>query len=107
MIKITLPDGTIKEFESGVTAMDVALSISEGLARNVLSAKVNGEVNIINEKLKQTLAVNKKLMEEVSEKDKLLHVNEQKMVDYEVMINKIQEEASKELTEKERFSMLT
>ena len=44
MIKITLPDGTIKEFESGVTAMDVALSISEGLARNVLSAKVNGEV---------------------------------------------------------------
>ncbi len=44
MIKITLPDGTIKEFESGVTAMDVAMSISEGLARNVLSAKVNGEV---------------------------------------------------------------
>ena len=69
-------------------------------------AKVNEEVNIINEKLKQTLAVNKKLMEEVTEKDKLLHVNEQKMVDYEVMINKIQEEASKELTEKERFSML-
>ncbi|MEN8927408.1 MAG: threonine--tRNA ligase [Flavobacteriales bacterium] len=44
MINITLPDGTIKQFESGVSAMDVALSISEGLARNVLSAKVNGEV---------------------------------------------------------------
>ena len=44
MVKITLPDGTIKEFESGVTGFDVAMSISEGLARNVLAAKVNGEV---------------------------------------------------------------
>ncbi|WP_394369425.1 threonine--tRNA ligase [Fulvivirga lutea] len=44
MIKITLPDGTIKEFNKGVTSHDVAMSISEGLARNVLSAKVNGEV---------------------------------------------------------------
>lgn len=44
MIEITLPDGTIKAYESGVTGMDVALGISEGLARNVLSAKVNGEV---------------------------------------------------------------
>lgn len=44
MIKITLPDGAIKEVDSGTSAMDVALSISEGLARNVLSAKVNGEV---------------------------------------------------------------
>ncbi|MCB0639548.1 MAG: TGS domain-containing protein, partial [Lewinella sp.] len=44
MIKITLPDGSVREYESGTTAMDVARSISEGLARNVLSAKVNGEV---------------------------------------------------------------
>ncbi|MFL5728817.1 MAG: TGS domain-containing protein, partial [Cytophagaceae bacterium] len=44
MIKITLPDGTVKEFKEGVTSMDVAMSISEGLARNVLAAKVNGEV---------------------------------------------------------------
>ena len=44
MIKITLPDGTIKEFEKGSSAMDVAMSISEGLARNVLSAEINGEV---------------------------------------------------------------
>ncbi len=44
MIEITLPDGTKKPFEAGVTGMDVALSISEGLARNVLAAKVNGEV---------------------------------------------------------------
>ena len=44
MIKITLPDGAQKEFESGVTALDIAKSISEGLARNVLAAEVNGVV---------------------------------------------------------------
>jgi threonyl-tRNA synthetase len=42
MIGITLPDGTVKEFESGTTPMDVAMSISEGLARNVISASFNG-----------------------------------------------------------------
>src|SRR5690606_27005950 len=44
MIKITLPDGSIREYENGITAMDVAKSISEGLARNVLAAKIDGEV---------------------------------------------------------------
>lgn len=44
MIKITLPDKSVKEFEPGVTGLDIARSISEGLARNVLSANVNGEV---------------------------------------------------------------
>ncbi len=44
MIKITLPDGSVREFEKGTTSMQVALSISEGLARNVLAAKVNNEV---------------------------------------------------------------
>jgi threonyl-tRNA synthetase len=38
MIKITLPDGSVKEFEQNITPMDVAKSISEGLARNVISA---------------------------------------------------------------------
>lgn len=42
MIEITLPDGTVKEFERGSTPMDVARSISEGLARNVISASFNG-----------------------------------------------------------------
>lgn len=44
MIKVTLPDGSVREFPKGTTSMQVAQSISEGLARNVLSAKVNGEV---------------------------------------------------------------
>lgn len=44
MIKITLPDGAVREYEKGTSALQIAQSISEGLARNVLSAKVNGEV---------------------------------------------------------------
>ena len=44
MIEITLPDASVREFEKGATALDVAKSISEGLARNVLAAKVNGVV---------------------------------------------------------------
>ncbi|WP_024741326.1 threonine--tRNA ligase [Tenacibaculum maritimum] len=43
MIKITLPDGSIKEFQQNSTPMDVAKSISEGLARNVISASFNGK----------------------------------------------------------------
>lgn len=42
MIKITLPDGSVKEFQSGTTPIGVAKSISEGLARNVISASFNG-----------------------------------------------------------------
>ena len=44
MIKIILPDGTVREYPKGSSAMDVARSISEGLARNVLAAKVNNVV---------------------------------------------------------------
>src|SRR5690606_38158309 len=43
MINITLPHGSIRQYESGVSPMEIALSISEGLARNVISALVNGE----------------------------------------------------------------
>ena len=44
MINITLPDGSVKQIASGATSMDVAKSISEGLARNVISAKFNGTI---------------------------------------------------------------
>ena len=44
MINITLPDGSVRQYEKGTSAMQVALSISEGLARNVLAAEVDGEV---------------------------------------------------------------
>jgi len=44
MINITLPDNSVRQYPKGTTAMEVALSISEGLARNVLAAKVDGQV---------------------------------------------------------------
>ncbi|MCP4438029.1 MAG: threonine--tRNA ligase [Aureispira sp.] len=44
MIDITLPDGSVRKYESGVTGLEVAKSISEGLARNVLAAEINGEI---------------------------------------------------------------
>lgn len=50
-INVTLPDGTVRQYEQGASAMDVARSISDGLARNVLSAKVNGEVRDANRPL--------------------------------------------------------
>jgi len=43
-IKITLPDGSEKQYPKGTTALDVAKDISEGLARNVLAANINGEI---------------------------------------------------------------
>ncbi len=48
MIKITLPDNSLREYPQGVTGFDIARSISEGLARNVLSITVNGEVWDLN-----------------------------------------------------------
>lgn len=44
MINITLPDGSVRQYDSGITSMQIAQSISEGLARNVLAAEVNGQV---------------------------------------------------------------
>ena len=44
MINITFPDGAVRQYEPGITALDIAKSISEGLARKVLAAKVNGQV---------------------------------------------------------------
>lgn len=44
MITITLPDGSTRQYEKGITSHQIAQSISEGLARNVLAAEVNGEV---------------------------------------------------------------
>jgi threonyl-tRNA synthetase len=44
MINITLPDGSIREYDKGITSAQIALSISEGLARNVLAAEVDGQV---------------------------------------------------------------
>ncbi|WP_295795757.1 threonine--tRNA ligase [Mucilaginibacter sp.] len=44
MINITLPDGSLRQYEKGTSSMQIAQSISEGLARNVLAAEVDGQV---------------------------------------------------------------
>jgi len=44
MINITLPDGSVRQYDKGTSSMQIALSISEGLARNVLAAEVDGQV---------------------------------------------------------------
>ncbi|HYK57509.1 MAG TPA: TGS domain-containing protein, partial [Flavisolibacter sp.] len=44
VINITLPDGAVRPYPKGTTALDVAKSISEGLARKVLAADINGQV---------------------------------------------------------------
>jgi threonyl-tRNA synthetase len=55
MINVTLPDGSKREYQNGATPMDVALSISEGLARNVLAAKVDGQVVDLNTPLEKSV----------------------------------------------------
>jgi threonyl-tRNA synthetase len=57
MIKITLPDGAIREFPQGSSSLDVAKSISEGLARKVIAASVNGEVWDANRPIQQDATV--------------------------------------------------
>ncbi|MDQ3291024.1 MAG: threonine--tRNA ligase [Bacteroidota bacterium] len=57
MINITLPDGSVRQYEAGVTGYDIAAGISEGLARNVLAAKVNNEVVEANRPITQDASV--------------------------------------------------
>ena len=57
MIQITLPDNSLKQFPEGVTGIEIAKSISEGLARNVLSVSVNGEVWDLNRPISNDASV--------------------------------------------------
>ena len=57
MINITLPDGSVKQYEAGISGYQIAASISEGLARNVLAAKVNNEVVEANRPITQDATV--------------------------------------------------
>ena len=57
MIKVTFPDGSVHEFEKGVKILDVAISISEGFARNVIGAVVNDVIKGLSETLKEDCAI--------------------------------------------------
>ncbi len=58
MIKVTLKDGSVKEYEKGTTIMEVAKDISEGLARVALAAEVDGEVKDLSYKLEKDCQLN-------------------------------------------------
>jgi threonyl-tRNA synthetase len=57
MINITFPDGAVRQYEAGVSALDIAKSISEGLARKVLAANVNGQVWDASRPIKEDAAL--------------------------------------------------
>ncbi len=57
MINVTFPDGAVRQYEPGVTSMDIAKSISEGLARKVLAAKINDEVWDMNRPVNNDVSI--------------------------------------------------
>ena len=57
MVKITFPDGTVREYEQGVTGLQIAESISPALARNVVSCGVNGETVELNRPINEDASV--------------------------------------------------
>ena len=68
--------------------------------------KHSNEIKSFTNEVQRLNKLNQTLSSEIASKDKLLCINEQKTIDYENMINQIQEDALKETTEKERFDML-
>jgi threonyl-tRNA synthetase len=56
-IRVTLPDGSVRQYPKGSTSLDIATQISEGLARNVLAAKVNGVVQDANRPIDEDATV--------------------------------------------------
>ena len=58
MIKITFPDGSVREYESGVTGLQIAESISSRLAQDVLACGVNGETVELNRPIEQDATIN-------------------------------------------------
>lgn len=75
MIKVTLKDGSIKEFENELSVMDIAKSISEGLARVVLAASVNGKVVGLDYMVKEDCELNLFKFEDEEGKDVFRHTS--------------------------------
>ena len=57
MVKITFPDGSVREYEQGVTGFQIAESISPALARNVVSCGVNGEIVELNRPINEDSSI--------------------------------------------------
>ncbi|MFY7878605.1 MAG: threonine--tRNA ligase [Lacibacter sp.] len=72
-MKITFPDGAVKEFESGSSALAIAKSISEGLARKVLAASVNGQVWDLNRSIHEDASLKLLTWEDADGKSTFWH----------------------------------
>lgn len=75
MINITLPDNSVRQYEKGVNSLEIAKSISEGLARNVLSAKVNGVVWDLNRPIMEDANVQLLTWNDAEGKDTFWHTS--------------------------------
>ncbi len=75
MIQITLPDGAKKEYNKGITPYDIALSISEGLARNVLAAKINDTVYGLNTPINEDATLQLLTWDDAEGKDVFWHTS--------------------------------
>lgn len=75
MIKVTLKDGSIKEFENEISVLDVAKSISEGLARNIVAASINGKVSSLDEIIKEDCEINLFKFDDEEGKDVFRHTS--------------------------------
>ena len=75
MIKVTLKDGSIKEFEGKISVLDIAKSISEGLARAVVAASVNGETVGLDYEVSEDCELNLFKFEDAEGKDVFRHTS--------------------------------
>lgn len=75
MIKVTLKDGSVREYEQGTSIMDVAKSISEGLARSIVGASVNDELVGLDYKLNEDADLNLYKFDDVEGKEVFRHTS--------------------------------
>lgn len=75
MINISLKDGNVKQFESGIRAIDIASDISEGLARAVVGAKINGELRDLKAPVNEDASVEFVKFEDEDGKDVFWHTS--------------------------------
>ena len=75
MIKVTLKDGSVKEFENEISVIEISKSISEGLARSIVAASVNGEVVGLDHKVCEDCELNLFKFEDIEGKDVFRHTS--------------------------------
>ncbi|MEJ8554084.1 threonine--tRNA ligase [Tepidibacter sp. Z1-5] len=74
-VKITLKDGSVKEFDKGISILDIAKSISEGLARSIVAGQVNGNSVGVNYKLEEDSEVNLLKFDDAEGKEVFRHTS--------------------------------